>query len=92
MAFPLGDILRDSLYYPASRFDGDPVAHLTGNIMSFIYVDYGHGREELDAELANRGFRGYEVIARRDVTERELTPGGWNPSFPAACDGKPSSR
>ena len=24
--FPLHHILRDSLYYPASAFDGDPVA------------------------------------------------------------------
>ena len=29
-AFPLRDILRDSLYYPASSFDGDPVAYARG--------------------------------------------------------------
>ena len=50
--FPLHNILRDSLYYPASSFDGDPVAYLAGCIASFIYVDFGHDREELEAELA----------------------------------------
>jgi hypothetical protein len=79
--FPLGDILRNSLYYPASGFDGDPVAYLAGNILSFIYVDYSHTREQLDVALANPGFRGYEVIARRDVTERELAPRGWESPF-----------
>jgi len=26
--FPLHELLRDSLYYPSSGFDGDPVRHL----------------------------------------------------------------
>ena len=43
--FPLDDILRDSLYYPASGFDGDPVRYLAGNVLSFVYVDYGHSRK-----------------------------------------------
>ena len=88
--FPLADILRDSLYYPASGFDGDPVRYLAGNVLSFVYVDYGHSRKELDDELTSPGFRGYEVIARRNVTERELTPRGWTPSFPSPADGDPS--
>ena len=40
--FPLGELLRNSLFYPSSAFDGDPVKHLAGYIHSFIYVDYGH--------------------------------------------------
>ena len=36
---PLRGILEDSLYYPSSHFDGDPVRYLAGNIYSFVYVD-----------------------------------------------------
>ena len=39
--FPLKKLLTDSLYYPSSAFDGDPVRHLAGNIYRFIYCDYG---------------------------------------------------
>lgn len=88
--FPLHDVLCHSLYYPSAGFDGDPVRHLAGNVLSFVYVDYGHRREELDAALASPGFSGYEIMARRDVTEQELTPCGWTPSFRASADGDPS--
>ena len=39
--FSLQKILRDSLYYPSSGLDGDPIKHLSGNFYSFVYVDYG---------------------------------------------------
>lgn len=84
--FPLADILRASLYYPSSGFDGDPVKYLAGNVVSFVYVDYGQTEGALTAELNGHGFRGYEVIARRSVTERELTPHGW----PSREDGDPN--
>ena len=87
--FPLGDILRDSLYYPSSGFDGDPVRYLAGNVASFIYVDYGRSREELVGALRAPGFRGYELLAVRDVSEDELVPNGWTPSFPTPEDGDP---
>lgn len=89
-AFPLDGILRDSLYYPSSGFDGDPVRHLAGNVLGFVYVDYGESREDLDDALRNRGFKGYDVIARRDVTEKELTPRGWSRTPPSPADGDPS--
>ena len=75
--FPLEDVLRDSLYYPSSGFDGTPVRHFLGNVFSFVYVDYGNNSKELDEALAKPGFRGYEVIAKRDITEKELVPNGW---------------
>ena len=77
--FPLNKVLEDSLYYPSSGFDGDPVKYLLGNILSYIYVDYGHNQDELENEILIRGFRGYERVATRSVTEQELTPRGWNP-------------
>ena len=79
-------ILRDSLYYPASSFDGDPVAYLAGCIASFIYVDFSRDQAELEAELEEPGFLGYRRIDSRLVTERELTPDGWRPENPTEDD------
>ena len=75
--FPLTQLLEDSLYYPSSGFDRDPVKYLSGNILSFIYVDYGRSHDEFENEIIKRGFRGYECVATRSVTEQELTPRGW---------------
>ena len=80
--FPLTQLLEDSLYYPSSGFDRDPVKYLSGNILSFIYVDYGISHEEFENEIIKRGFRGYECVATRSVTEQELTPRGWRPRQP----------
>ena len=91
--FSIHELLRDSLYYPGSGFDGDPIEHLAGNILSFIYVDYGHSRA--DAEfmkfLKNPGVPDYDLIGQpRSVTEQELTPHGWTPDPPTPTDGDPS--
>ena len=88
--FPLHDVLRDSLYYPSSGFDGDPVRHLAGNILSFIYVDYGYDHDEFMSTLRDQGFYGYDLISIRFVTEQELTPNGWQPILPTPSDGDPS--
>jgi len=80
--FPLTQLLEDSLYYPSSGFDRDPVKYLSGNILSFIYVDYGRSHDEFENEIIKRGFRGYECLATRSVTEQELTPRGWRPIQP----------
>jgi len=77
--FPLMDVLNDSLYYPSSRFDGSPIRHLSGNIHSFIYADYGVTSDELEEEVKTPGFLGYHKILSRSVTEKELTPNGWQP-------------
>lgn len=89
-SFPLREVLQNSLYYPSSSFDGDPISSLAGNIVSFVYVDYGRSRNDFDAALSNPGFRGYQIVASRDVSEKELTPHGWNPSFPSQIDMNPS--
>ncbi len=80
--FPLTQLLEDSLYYPSSGFDRDPVKYLSGNILSFIYVDYGRSHDEFENEIIKREFRGYECVATRSVTEQELTPRGWRPRQP----------
>ncbi|MBP6421358.1 MAG: hypothetical protein KA271_00545 [Propionivibrio sp.] len=88
--FPLQELLRDSLYYPSSAFDGDPVRHLAGNFLSFIYVDYGVSQDRYAHALTHSGFRGYDLIATRLVTESELVPAGWQPRLPLPADGNPS--
>ena len=88
--FPLHELLYDSLYYPSSVFDSDPIRHLAGNILSFIYVDYGRDHNEFMHALKNPGFRGYDPVATRSVTEQEITPHGWSPTPPTRSDDDPS--
>ena len=90
--FPLRLILRDSLYYPCSGFDGKPVKYLAGKILSFVYVDYGYTRNELFTELEESGFHGYDVVASRSISERELAPQGWRPPPLEQHDGDPTRR
>ena len=87
--FPLDNLLQDSLYYPSSGFDGDPVKYLAGDILSFIYVDYGNTCDEYLSAL-KAGFRGYDLVATRSVKELELTPRGWDPTPPPDLEGDPS--
>lgn len=88
---PLAGVLEDSVYYPASGTDGRPVQYLAGNFFSFIYVDYGIGRDETVEQLGT--FRGYAPLAFRDVQPNELTPRGWQslPPRPGAGDPRRSA-
>lgn len=87
---PISDLLDGSLYYPACGIDGDPIAYLAGNFLSFIYVDYSISLEELSREVRNRGFVGYRILAQRSVSEKELVPDGWALPQLAPQDGKPN--
>ena len=40
---PVVDLLYESVYYPASGLDGDPMMHLGHHFWSYIYADYGYG-------------------------------------------------
>lgn len=71
--FNIKDILKDSCYYPASWFDGDPIRYLGGNVYSFIYVDYLYTKEKIEKETA-LGLRGYNLIHQQYISEDELTP------------------
>ena len=84
--FPLRELLRDSLYYPSCGFDSDPIKHIGGNVLSFVYVDYGHTR---DVFMNALHFSGYDLVASRFVTENELAPGGWRPPVLRPIDGDP---
>jgi hypothetical protein len=83
---PLRDLLHDSVYYPSCGFDADPIKHLGGSVFSFVYVDYGHSREAFMKALH---FSGYDLVASRFVTEKELAPDGWMPLELRQEDGDP---
>lgn len=92
-SLPIRQLLTNSLYYPASGMDGDPVRYLVGFIHSFVYVDYMWGeRNDVWKSLhdEHHGFKGYEIIFCRDVQESELSPHGWRPIPPNLHDGDPS--
>ena len=94
---PLGpldirQVLTDSVYYPACGRNGDPVKFLAKKgYYSFVYADYAVGKGPVLESLTSlmHGFKGYGVIAQRDVNEDELVPNGWVPDLPTQTDGDP---
>jgi len=78
--FPLREILENSLFYPSSGFDGDPVRHFRKLFQSYVYVDYGKSETALNTEL-ERGFNGYRLLAERNVSKHDLSPKPWRPLF-----------
>lgn len=92
-SFSIDKILRDSLYYPCSGTDGDPVKHFMGNIFSFIYADYGVSQENLLKEMKTQGFQGYHVIHSQSIFQKELIPRGWNTYIaPGANERNPNEQ
>ncbi len=87
--FSVRKVLTDSLYYPSSGLDGDPIKYLAGNIFSFVYVDQGRSHRDFSNSLNAPGLRGYDLLASRAVAENELTPNGWRPDFSVDLDGDP---
>ena len=77
--FPLEHILKRSVYYPASGIDGRPIRFMGFHVQSFVYVDYGNSSDEVLAHLQEPkfGFRGYNALFCRTVSEGELFPGGF---------------
>ncbi len=72
--FPLASLLQDSLYYAGAGVDGKPIRWLAGNLHSFIYTDYMLGRDRLLNAINSRNFRGYRILAQRDISFDQLTP------------------
>ncbi|MCC5871820.1 MAG: hypothetical protein JJU22_05440 [Gammaproteobacteria bacterium] len=76
------------VYYPGSGFDGHPVATFgsTYSAHCFLYVDYGIPKSDLLEQLdsAERRFRGYHSLLRRELQESDLAPSGWQPHITPA--------
>jgi hypothetical protein len=84
--FPISDLLPDSLYYPSSGFDADPIKHFGGNVLSFIYADYGLAQGTFINALH---FSGYAPIASRHVSASEFSPGTLHSLSLLPIDGDP---
>lgn len=75
---PILDLLSESVYYPASGLDTDPMMHLGHYFWSFVYADYGYTSEEIRMALGAGKFGEFKLLAQRAVTEDELPLTRWN--------------
>jgi hypothetical protein len=81
---PLNELLDNSFYYPSSHFDGGVIKYYSKEIQSFIYCDYGVGKNNLLNELDT--FYGYNIVGSRPVKKEELIPSGWKMEIPPNID------
>lgn len=72
------EILDGALYYPSCGSDGGPVQYLGPWFQSFVYVDYGYGRDDFLEQLVKAPFSGYQIMGMRSVPLNELAPRGWD--------------
>lgn len=75
---PIIELLHDSVYYPASGTDSDPITHIGRYFWSFIYADYGYTPEAVTQTLSAERFSDHKLLGRRTVTEEELPLNQWN--------------
>lgn len=86
--FPVRALLYNSVYYPASAFDGGVIRDCNvnrkdWNVLSFVYVDYKETPRSLsETEMP----RGYRILGMRQLKEEELVPNGWTPQLPPNLD------
>jgi len=85
--FPLHELLKGSLFYPAAGFDGTPIRHWPMGVDSFVLVDWSVDQFEFyDAIMASNAFYGYEIFASRSLHQTDLSPKGWRPRVPDSVD------
>ena len=76
-------------YYPGSGYDGTLLkeGNKSHSVHSFLYVDYGISRKELEDHLAQpNSIRGYHPIGHIEWTEADLLPNG---QYPVTIHKKP---
>lgn len=69
-------------YYPGSGYDGTliKVVNSSHAVHSYLYVDYGIGKEEMIKHLAKRNsIYGYHSIGRIEWSEKDILPNGQYP-------------
>jgi len=81
--FPIVEILKNSLYYPACWLDGRPVQYLAGFVHSFIYVDYGIEQSTVQNAMKNKGFLGYTLVGQKHLTSEDFIVKDWSAFFPS---------
>lgn len=80
------EFLSGCVYYPAAGFDGTPVRHLARYWNRFVYVDAHEAKPAALGALVRAPFSGYDLTCQREVSRRELVPGGWSPQPPRWLD------
>lgn len=78
LVFRIEDVLKDSLYYPASGLSGTMVELFVDKVASFIHVDYLVKKDELHDDLLARPFKGFKMIHSESVDPNLLVPNSWN--------------
>lgn len=78
---PMDDLLKDSLYYPASRTDGRPVRLCNTSwrrlgVSSFVYCDFDLSVE--DFLVDTRTMHGYHLLGYHLLAPSEYIPDGWS--------------
>jgi hypothetical protein len=68
---PIDDLLRDSIYYPASYCDMSVIEMFGGYGHSFIYVDLCMNKAFFNEQI-NQQFKGYKKLFDREVKQSEL--------------------
>lgn len=77
---PMDELLKDSVYYPASRTDGRPIQYSNTiwrqlGVNSFVYCDFDVSERELMSDM--QGMCGYRVFAHRRLRPEEYIPTDW---------------
>ena len=78
---PIDDLLKDSIYYPASYCDRSVIEIFGGYGHSFIYVDFYRNKEFLNEQI-NEQFKGYNKLFYREVKQSELCFRPYSPILP----------
>jgi hypothetical protein len=87
---PISELLPDSVFYPGSGLDPDPLRYLGHHFWSFVYADYGYDRKDVIEAIGSRSFPGYKLIGSRSVNEWELPLERWNTeTFGRLAEGMP---
>lgn len=77
---PLDALLKDSLFYPASRTDGRPIRLCNTSwrrlgVSSFVYCDFDLSVDEFLADTHT--MHGYHLLGYRRMAPSEYIPEGW---------------
>ncbi len=89
---PLDDMLKDSLYYPASYDDGTPIKLCNTTwrglgVNSYVYCDFLLSVEDFLAQAHT--MHGYHVLGHRILEQSEYVPEGWTlECVPAPAEGR----
>lgn len=69
------EVLKTShVFYPGAGFDGQPIKLFNEShfVHLYIYVDYMVSQQAIQQDIATRGFKGYRLLGRTEVSRKDL--------------------